>query len=83
MIDTKSPAAVIDWQRRLAAQPKVWVVFVDLLGSNMNHTGNLYASREAAQLEADWLLAHGTKRARVSSIGSLHSFELSRERWQR
>jgi hypothetical protein len=81
MID-KSPAAVIDWQRRLAAQPKVWVVLAGDVGYADEQTGNLYASREAAQLEVDWLLANGTKRARASSIGCLHSFELSKERWQ-
>jgi len=81
MIDTNSPAAVIDWQRRLAAQPKV-VVFAGDTGYADEQTGNLYASREAARLEGDWLIAHGD-RARVSSIGSLHTFELSKERWQK
>ena len=80
MKDAKSPKAVIDWQRRLAAKQRVWIV---LVGSGMSgeQTGNLYDSREAAQVEVDWLLAHGEKHVRVSSLGTLHDMQLSKERW--
>ena len=75
-IEQGSAKKILDWQRRLAEQPRIWCVFV-----RGEATGNLYESRAAAQFEADWLKNHGTPNARVSSIGTVHSLELSREQW--
>lgn len=69
-------AAVIDWQRRYAECQQVWTVIVA-----DDETGNLYESREAAELEAQWYRARGHRRVRVRSAGRVHTLALAQERW--
>lgn len=64
-----------EWQQhKLADAPKVYLV-VD----RNDEFENAYESREAAELEVQWLQGIGIKcRVRVVAV---HSMELSRERW--
>jgi hypothetical protein len=80
VINIYDAQTVTEWQHRLAAQPKVYVVREGRPPFG-EETGNLYATREAAQLEVDWLLANVAKSAYVASLGTLHSLKLSKERW--
>jgi hypothetical protein len=87
---TESPprtsfAAIRKWQTALREQPAVWAVFVTLDGIS-EQTGNIYATREGAEIEAAWLRNRGYKytgdrTAQARKLGHLHSDELSRERW--
>jgi len=79
MTGPMKPSDIITWQYRLAAKQKVYAVCI--CDGDIDTTGNLYDSREAAQFEVDFCRAHGEKRARVCCLGNLHSAELSRERW--
>lgn len=71
---------LLEWQRRYAAAPEVWTV---LVGDET--FGNLYDSREAAQVEADFHTAQlgSYARASVHKLGHIHSLALSRDRWER
>ena len=68
---------IIDWQRRFRARPLVWTVLV-----RNEETGNLYDSREAAEIEVQYWKGRGCKSARVSCLGNIHDEALSRERWR-
>ena len=64
-----------DWQRRLKARPKVWVVR-DFEGN----VSALYDSKQAAQLEMDYRAKRRQRGFTMEEI-PLHNFELSKERW--
>lgn len=73
-------AEIIRWQKELAEQPGVWAVTVSMDGIR-EQTGNLYDSREAAELEAAFLRRSGVRSAKVMKLGCLHNMKLSHERW--
>lgn len=68
---------VMDWQRRFAEGPKVWVVWVD------GEPGNLYESPGAANFEVEWRNRHQPKVRVAAYPQPIHSLALSRERWER
>jgi hypothetical protein len=67
---------IIDWQRRYRECTEVWGVH-----SHGDTTGQMYESREAAEVEASWRRARGDKRARVVHLGHVQTLPLARERW--
>ncbi len=69
-------ADIARWQKELAAQPKVFVTWYT---RDNEPTGNLYATKEAAELEVEWNKRRGVRV--VIHTESLHSLKLSQERW--
>lgn len=67
--------SIMDWQRRLFSGPKIWMV-QDPDGV----VGNVYDSKEAAELEIAWRKKRRHRGYRAVSQ-SIHTVELSRERW--
>ena len=66
---------IADWQRRLRAGPKVWMV-VD----RDQQPTNYYESQEAAEIEIAWRKRHGDRGYRLQ-YAEIHSMQLSDERW--
>ena len=66
---------IYDWQQRFRAAPSVWAVF-----DPDDCLTNIYATREAAELEVRWERARGHRRYGVRQI-NIHSIELAQERW--
>lgn len=68
-----------DWQQELLAQPRIWWVGQWVDGS-LESTGNMYATREGAEMEAAYLRDRKHRRIEVRS-DPIHSDDLSRRRW--
>lgn len=69
---------LFEWQKELRTQPRVWWV-VQWFEGALESTGNLYASREGAEAEAEYLRAK-KRRVEIRS-DNVHSDDLSRRRW--
>lgn len=67
---------VMDWQRRFNAGPSIWTVV-----SEGGLDGNLYESKEAAEVEAAWRRALGHKGYTVLER-KVHTLALAQERWE-
>lgn len=66
------------WQQELRSQPKVWWVGQWFEGT-LESTGNLYATKEGAEAEAEYLRA---KKRRVQICSeNIHTDDLARRRW--
>ncbi len=69
-------ADIVRWQRELAEQPKVFVTWYT---RDNEPTGNVYAAKEAAELEVEWNKRRGVRV--VIHAESVHSLKLAQERW--
>lgn len=78
MIDFMKSSELHQWQQDLRTEPKVWSVLIWFEGT-CESTGNLYATKDGAEMEA----AYWRKRKRKAEVvgDNVHSDELSKRRW--
>jgi hypothetical protein len=72
---------ILEWQQKVRERPKVWAVYERCEGET--DIAELYDTKEAAQIHADWLNspARGVRtRASIAPI-PVHNIDLARERF--
>lgn len=69
-----------EWQDKFKSQPAVYCTWYRYEG--IEEIGDLYDSKEAAQLEVDWCKRKGKRPPRIG-VMHIHSLELARQRWVR
>lgn len=72
---TPRAAAILEWQKRFRAQPKVYLTVY----KNGEYTGQVYESQQAAEQEVAFELKRGNRVGLVAI--PVHSLELAQERW--